>query len=326
LRILTEAAGIQLIRMLFMLLPGRLSLWLGEALGWTVYHVFRFKRRQTLENLERAFGESLDEGARQRIGASVYRHFGRMVGEFILLSRATPEKVSGWMTMENPEVLDQALAENRGVLMVSGHLGNWELMSAALVSAGYPYVMYVGRQNNPFADRFINTVRSRYGAGIIPKQGGMRGMIRTLKQNHILGLLSDQHFSRNKHFVHFFSHPVSIVPGPALMYLHSRPVLLFSESWRTGQMSYRTRFTRLEVNLPGDSEEHDLLLISQAISDAVEQAVRRHPDQYFWMHRRWRPIPAKKQPTETNRRFLENLAAGKTPQDSSSGGKMRKKA
>ncbi|MDH4248491.1 MAG: lysophospholipid acyltransferase family protein [Deltaproteobacteria bacterium] len=304
LRTWVEAAGIYLLRLLFLMLPPSLVTFPGALLGGFLFHGLRFKRRLTLENLALALGGRPGDAALKRLGSRCYRHFGAVLGEFMLLGQASPAQVKRWMTLDNPEVLTKALAEGRGVLLVSGHLGNWELMSAAIVAAGHVYTMYVGKQKNPWADRFINAVRSAYGAHIVPKQGGMRGMIRSLRDNQVLGLLADQHFSRNRHFVNFFGRPVSVVPGPGALAMHSRPALVFAESWREGGMKYRTRFTRLELPAPSGNEEWDLLTVSQRISDAVETAVRRHPEQYFWMHRRWRDIPPDRQPTAVNRRFL----------------------
>ena len=315
-RIFLEIVFIHFIRLLLLPLPLSLVSLPGEALGQALFSVFRLQRRLTLENLNRAFGDEMDAAVRLKVAAKCYRHFGGVITEFITLARMSPAQVRSRVELENPQVLQAALDEGKGVLLIGGHMGNWELMSAAMVAAGIPYTMYVGRQKNPFADRFINAMRGAYGAGTVAKRGGMRGMIKALRGNQVLGLLSDQHFSRNRHFVRFFGLPVSVAPGPGALATHSRPPLVFAESWKVGRNRYHARFTRLELPEPSGNEEWDLLVVSQRISDAVEAAVRRHPEQYFWMHRRWREIPHDRQPTPVNRRFLEGASGpGSVPAD-----------
>lgn len=311
-RTLLEGSAIHLLRVALLPIPVRWVPLAGEALGWFLFSVARLKRRLTLENLEAAFGDQYTPPQRKKLALRCYRHFGGIITEFVAMLRLGKLGLIEAVTLENVEVLDAALKEGKGVMLVSGHLGNWELMSAGVAARGYPFAMYVGQQHNPFADRFINTIRSRYGAHTIPKRGGgMRGMMRALKNNHVLGLLSDQHFSRNRHFVHFFGKTVSVAPGPGALAVRSRPALLFGDSYKVGRLRYAVRFHRLPLPPQKVGEEWGLLEVSQSISDAVEAAVRRHPEQYFWMHRRWRPIPPDRQPSEINREFLGKYSNGK---------------
>jgi KDO2-lipid IV(A) lauroyltransferase len=209
-----------------------------------------------------------------------------------------------YMVLENPELLAVALRRGHGAIVITGHLGNWELLSAAIVAQGHAYSAYVGRQHNPIADAFVNSVRSRTGQHTIHKQAALRGMVRVIRKGEVLGLLPDQHHSRNRFFVRFFGRPVSVAPGPAQLVSHTDAALLFAETWRVGRFRYRARFRPLEAPRTSGDEEYDVLALSQLFMEALEEAIGRHPEQYFWMHRRWRPPPGEAQLSPVNRAFL----------------------
>jgi KDO2-lipid IV(A) lauroyltransferase len=305
LRTVLEVASLQLIRLLLRLLPLRLVPLPGRLLGWFLFSVLRLERRQTLATLELAFGGEYAPAERERLAGQCYRHFGGVITEFLSLPRLSPRWMGAFITLVNPTLLDEERQAGRGVILVSGHLGNWELMAAAIAARGLPISLYVGQQHNRTADAIINGIRRRMGEGTIAKHSAMRG----LKANEIVGLLPDQHYSRNRHFIRFFGRPSSSPPGPATLALHTGARLVFGESVRVGAFRYVARFSRIAVPPPSGNEELDLLRVSQAIADAVEKGVRRHPDQYFWMHRRWRQLPGEETLTETNRAFLADPGA-----------------
>jgi len=313
LRSVLEAAGIRLLQGRFYPLPLRWASALGSALGWFLFSVLRLERRRTLESLEMAFGETMGPTQRTRLAARCYRHFGAVIGEFLCQARLAGRPLDDLLVLENPEALDAALSQGKGVLLATGHQGNWELMGGAVAAKGYPFAAYVGRQHNPIADAFVNGLRRRVGIETVPKQAAMRGMLRALNGGRILTILSDQHFSRNRYFVNFFGRPVSIAPGLASLMLHTGAPAVFAETWRVGRFRYRTRFAPLPAPPPSGNEELDLLRIGQTFFDMLEDAVRRHPEQYFWMHRRWRTPPTPEQLSETNRAFLAGGAGGAGP-------------
>lgn len=302
-----EAAGILLLRALLYPVPPRLASLLGEGLGWSLFALFRLKRRQTLENLEKAFGDAYSPAERELLAKRCYRHIGAVILEFFIMSRLRGKNLDDYMVLDNPEVLAAALAKGRGLVMAVAHLGNWELIGSTVASKGYPITAYVGRQHNPFADAFINRMRRSMGMGTISKQVGMRGMLRTLKKKEILALLPDQHYSRNVHFVRFFGRLVSTAPGMGALARHTGADVVFAQSYKVGRFRYRVRFHPLDLPPPGSNEEYELLAASQQFMDLLEEAVRSHPEQYFWMHNRWRPPPPEEKLSETNRRFLEGL-------------------
>lgn len=310
LRFMLESAALSAVRMALFLLPRRGVVLLGRMVGWFGFHVLRLKRGITLSNLEQAFGTTYPPRELNRIASRCYLHFGALFLEFLALPRLSADDLDACFELENPEVLDDALAQGRGILMAAGHLGNWELLGAALARRGYPFTIYVGRQRNLKADALINRIRGRMGIGTVPKGwGAMRSMMRVLKDNQVLGMLSDQHFSRNRHFVRFFGHLISAAPGLGSLSSRLNPQLIFAETYQVSLFKYRIRFFPFQAPAPSGSDEYDLLGVTQKFMHLLEAAVRRHPEQYFWMHRSWRRPPAESALSPVNREFL----AGRPP-------------
>ena len=301
-----EGALINIVRLLLWPIPPTLGRLPGALLGTLLFDVLRLARRQTLKNLELAFGDAYTPAQRVALGRACYRHFGTVITEFFMLNRLSRERVARHITLENPEVLEAELAKGKGVLLAIGHFGHWEMLGAGIASHGLTVTAYVGAQHNPIADNFINRTRRHYGMGTLGKNDPMRGMLRELKQNHILALLTDQHYSRNRHFVTFFGHPVSTPPGVGTLMRHAGVAVVFADIHRTGKaFHYTARFERLPDPPAEVDKETALLHVAQNFSDALEAAVRKHPAQYFWMHRRWRGAPPPDKLTPCNRAFLE---------------------
>ena len=298
-----------LLRVTLRSVPMRMASRMGDALGWFLFAVVRLKRRQTLANLELAFGEKLTPAERLAMARRCYRHIGSVIGEFLNHPRLVERRMEDFIVLENPEVLEEALAPGKGAVLTLGHQGNWEIVGAGIVHHGLQVTAYVGEQHNPAADALINGIRQSIGMGTVPKRSAARGMIRTLREGKILAILPDQHYSRNRHFVRYFGRVVSVAPGVATMVRHAGVPVIFSDTWRVGRFRYRTRFHCLDLPPHSGNDEYEILVISQAFMSALETAVRRHPEQYFWMHRRWRHPPEALHLSPVNQAFLD----GKPP-------------
>lgn len=307
-----EALAVVLLRGFTGLLPLRWVSAPGAAMGWLLFHGFRLARRATLSNLAMAFPH-LPEDERRRIAARCYRFFGAVLWEFLNLGRIPHHRLGEFIELADRDVLDRALAEGRGVVLVSGHLGHWELMAGALAAAGYPVSMYVGGQSNALVDGLMNAVRRALGPETIGR-GNLRGLLKALRERRVVALLADQHEHTKRWYVCFFGQPVSAVSGPAQMLRRSGAALVFGACLRAGTFRYRARFRALPLPPPAESEEQDILNVTQVIFDALEAAAREHPEQYFWMHRRFRPIPKSARLSESNRRWLAERGVSVPPE------------
>lgn len=250
--------------------------------------VFRVKRKVIQTNLNIAFPE-LSEAERHHIMVENYRWFAHVTIAIIrmdLLKGKTEQAV----TVHGLSELDEALSENKGILMVSSHLGHWEIVVPALAERGYNMHIYVGEQKNPLVNAMHNKTRGSFGAHTIDKsRSAPLQMMRILKKQNILALAVDQNDHKAGFFVKFFDKEAASPRSVAGFYLARKSPLIVSSCFFVGD-KVEMHFDRLEVELIGDKEQ-DQLNITQAISAAFEKNIRKHPEQYFWMHRRWKTRP-----------------------------------
>jgi Kdo2-lipid IVA lauroyltransferase/acyltransferase len=306
-----EARLLRWSRRLLRLLPLPWVSVLGGALGWFLFTVTGFARAQALRNLEIAFGGTLPERERRSVARRCYQLYGAMVAEFLSLPRLKPKDLARRLSLTNPEVLDAARAEGKGVLLFVAHFGSWETLGAALAAAGYPITVYAGGQRNTLVDDQINGIRTAMGEVAVTRwNGGARGLLRGLKARHITALVADQHESTKRHYVSYFGQPVSVSPGPYQLARHTGAPVVFATTVRAGLFRYRTTFEAMPKPRTDIDEERDLLEFLQRAFAKLERDTRAHPDHYFWMHRRFRPIPAEVTLTPANRAFLEGRLAG----------------
>ncbi len=306
-----EARLLRWSRRLLRLLPLPWVSAFGAAFGWFLFRVTGFARAQALRNLEIAFGGTLTERERRRVARRCYQLYGAMVAEFLSLPRLKPEHLARRLTMANPEVLDAARAEGKGVLLFVAHFGSWETLGAALAAAGYPITVYAGGQRNTLVDDQINGIRTAMGEVAVTRwNGGARGLLRGLRAKHITALVADQHESTKRHYVGYFGQPVSVSPGPYLLARHTGAPVVFATTVRVGLFRYRTTFEAMPKPRTDLDREQDLLEFLQRGFAKLERDTRAHPDHYFWMHRRFRPIPTEVTLTPANRAFLEGRLAG----------------
>jgi KDO2-lipid IV(A) lauroyltransferase len=283
---------------------------IGAGLGWVLYNVFRFARKQVMRNLQIAFGD-LPESERKAIARRCYLFFGSNFCEALAVRGLTPQQRLERVTFANPEVMDAALAQGKGVLLFVAHFGSWEALGPAIVTAGYPFTVFTGGMKNPLVDEQINSLRRSSGLDTVPRSPtGARGLLRALKAGRISGLVADQHESTKRHYVSFFGQPVSVAPGPYQLAKHTGAPVVFGTTVRIAPLRYRATFEFLPPPDPSAEAELDLLEFTQRAFALLERDVRAYPDHYFWMHRRFRPIPREVSLTPVNRKFLESRLSG----------------
>ncbi len=274
-------------------LPWRLGLWVGRRLGDLAYWVLPGRRAVARENLERAFGREWSGRELDRLCRESFRHLGMTLVEACTFFFRPPSVLLSRVNVQGVDHLKAAAAHGRGILLLSAHLGNWELLAAAHVHTGYPASVVVRPLDSAVLDRVVTRFRERGGVEVIPKRHALRGVRDALRRGRMVGILLDQNASRREGvFVPFFGEPASTSKSLALLALWSgAPVVpVFIQRETVG--SHRVT---IEPALPppatGDREE-DVAAFTAAFSRVVESRIRQSPEQWFWMHRRWRTRPA----------------------------------
>lgn len=287
-----ELAGVYLLTALPSVLPLKLSVKLGGFLGILAFDVFRIRRGVTLGNLKRAFKDRMDSAKRVRTGRRSYVNFAKSMVEFASLRRIGPERLERLVLFSGMENLNRALSGGRGVIVVTGHFGSWELLGAAAAAAGLPVDFLVGEQTNKLVDSYINRLRREAGIGTIPVGVSLRGIFSSLRKNRMVAMLSDQDARGAGVFVDFFGIPSSTYPGAAQFAYKTGCPVLFCYIVRRSDETHRAVFLPpLKVNTEAE-KENEILRITAAHARALEEVAAEHPDQYFWAHRRWKTRPS----------------------------------
>jgi KDO2-lipid IV(A) lauroyltransferase len=271
------------------------------ALGAVAYDVIGIRKNITLENLRRAFGGSLGEGEIEHIARESYGNIGLTFIEMMILPRLK-KHIPDIVDISEITVLERCLERGRGLVLVSGHYGSWELNGAALGLAGLPMTVVGKRQSNPYVDKFVTQYRSDMGMKMVTHGAPIKQLLRALKNGEIVGLISDQDSGKRGIFVDFFGEKASTPAGAAQLSIkYSAPVVLTTTT-RTSPGHYVMSATEIEVS--GDDTVETL---TRRYTEALENVIRRHPEQYFWMHRRWktRPPHHKKEKPELSQAYID---------------------
>jgi Kdo2-lipid IVA lauroyltransferase/acyltransferase len=291
-RTVLEYAAVCVLMSLLRVLPRALASNVALAVGWIAYCA-NGKLRQTGErNLQLAFSD-MSRRERRRILLGCFMSAGRMAVEFSRFATITPETLRQTVDIEGLENLDAARAGKHGVILVTAHLGAWELAAFALSAFGYPFSFLVRRIENPKVERLVEKMRTRFGNHTIDKTSAAQRMLKILRANDTLGLLVDINVPRSSGiFVNFFDRPASTTFIAAKLALRTGaavlPALMPWEPRRGRFVLYLG--TPLNIEHTGNEKE-DVRRLTALYTQTIESYVRRYPDQWLWIHKRWRTQP-----------------------------------
>ncbi len=253
-----------------------------------LYYVFRVNLKIVQTNLNIAFPE-MTQKARKNLLIANYRWSAQMAVA-ILRMDYWKGRTAEYVSFHNLAILDEALSENNGVLLISAHLGNWEMIVPALAEKGYQMYVYVGAQSNPLVDRLQNQTRASFGADTIGKGESARfRFMRVLNKQNILAYNPDQNNRKSTTFVKFFNKAATMPKSVAGFHLARKSPIIMVFAPFVGD-KLEIFFLRLNYEQTGN-KELDQLNITQEISNIFEKFIRLYPQQYFWMHRRWKTRP-----------------------------------
>ncbi len=263
---------------------------LGAALGRLVGSALRIRRRVVEGNLRRAF-PGADASWIRRTAAASYAHLGREGIALLRLGKLGPREVWERTEVEGIEYLREPLSHGRGVVLLTGHLGNWEIGGAAMAVREIPIDVVARRQNNPLFNARVNRTREKLGMRVVDRDGGTKRILRSLTSGRAVALVADQNVRRGGLFVPFFGTDASTARGPALLAVRTGAAVAFATAIRLpgARSRYRIRIRPLDPPEPG--EEGARAFLARYLS-VLEEAIREAPEQYLWAHKRWKTRPA----------------------------------
>ena len=275
-------------------LPLRLTRAIGPRLSAVAFNLSSRSRQRINSHLEIAFPE-LDQDQRDALKAGCVRHFGLMLAEVAWLWRARPDQIEPICEIEGMEHLNTALEGGRGAMITTGHCGNWELLSALLPIAGVPLITAVRQLDDPRLDNLVNTMRIRFGTKIVPRgPSAGRQLARALGRNGVAALLIDQDIKDVPGvFVPFFGRLAWTPSGAATLAIRMKFPLLPGFIHRRADGTHKG-VIHPPLPVPTDGTLADRVEeLTASATAAIERQIRQYPEQWVWMHRRWRRQPEK---------------------------------
>jgi KDO2-lipid IV(A) lauroyltransferase len=268
-------------------MPDRLVRACGTALGLTFYAVDGVHRRIAERNLARAF-PLRTASERKAIARAAFAHFGRLLFELLKFSTLSPARMLARVEIDGEDRSRLAYARGKGVLFVTGHFGFWELQAMVHALQVEPVAIVARALDNPQLNRLLESIRERTGNTVVYRRGTIRRVMRTLEAGHGVAVLIDQHImSRDAIYVDFFERPAATTSAVAALALRTgAPVVpVFALPLPGGR--YRLIYEH-PIEPPSPDAPDAVREFTQRCTDVLEMYVRRHPELWLWMHRRWR--------------------------------------
>jgi len=264
----------------------------GIALGLTVYGLHGRLRRVGLRNLALAFPE-MSERERRRLLRGEFVSLGRQLAEVCLFPRYTRENVSRVVVYDGFENFERAYARGKGVLFLTGHLGAWELSAFAHSLQGHPLSIVMRSLDNPYVDTLLQRYRTMHGNRTVDKDDFVRGLLSAMRAGETVGILMDTNMTPPQGvFVDFFGIAACTASGLARIALKTDAAVVPGFTvWDAKLRKYILRFDPAVELIRTSDNEADIVANTARFTRVIEDSVRRYPDQWLWVHRRWKTRP-----------------------------------
>ena len=273
-------------------LPRGLARMVVRVLTLSAYLGLTRLRRVGERNLELALPE-VPPIERTRILRGLFRNLGAQLVEFCRMPRYTAENTRGWIRTDGLENYLAAQARGKGVLVLTGHLGGWELSSFYHSLMGHPMGMVIRRLDNRLLDEYVNRIRCLHGNRVLHKDDFARGLLTAMRTGDTVGILMDTNMTPPQGvFVKFFGMTACTASGLARVALRTGAAVLPGFLvWESAEGKYVLHFGPELRFRESDDPEADIVAATQQCNDVLESWIRRYPDQWLWIHRRWKTRP-----------------------------------
>ena len=272
-------------------MPDRVALFLGDALGWCWFHVLRFRREVVLQNLRDTFRNELSESEISDLAAKNFRHYGHCIIEMIQSVNWSDADYRKRVAVEGLENAAKFYNQGQGGFFLTCHLGNWEILVGSGAAAGIPADIVVKYARNPSAEKLLKWYRKRHGVGVLLESGTAKDILRSLSKGRFIGFVLDQFMGPPIGLpVRFFGRLAGTTVSLALLNEKKNVPILPAYSYRDKAGRLHT-VIEPAIEFPEFSSDRDQRLYekTQYLNDIIEKKVRMHPEQWLWLHKRWKP-------------------------------------
>ena len=274
------------------ILPRPLARAVSITFAQIIYILHVRLRHVGMRNLVLAFPEK-SKAERARILRGEFTSLGRQLAELCRFPKYTLKNINQVVVLDGFENYERAVARGKGVLLFAGHFGGWELSAFTLSLYGYPMHAVMRSMDNIYLDRMIRYYRTMHGNNVVDKDEFIRGLLVAMKAGEVVGLLMDTNMTPPQgSFVDFFGIPACTATGPARIALHSDAAVVPTFAiWDSVLRKYRLHFDPAVSLIRTDDKEADIVANTQLFTKVIEDYVRRYPEQWLWVHRRWKTRP-----------------------------------
>ena len=272
----------------FQLLGLNLSRRFSFLIAVLFYYIIPIRKKTVLENLHNAF-PNYDEKKLKSIAFGSYKSFAIALAEILYIPAMSKEDIKKQVDCNNVELIREKYEENKGVILLSAHFGNWEFMATSLAAQlNIPISVVIKPQRNPYVTNWMNKARTKWNNEIVPLGISIRQTYQTIKDKKIVAMVADQRGPEESIKINFFGRNLTVLTGPAALSLKTGAPILYGISVRQDDYSYKSVMTEISnENLP-ESNEEKIKELSQRHMAYLEGYIRKYPEQWLWMHKRWK--------------------------------------
>jgi len=280
--------GLLLLRVVILCLPRSLYLVLGKWAGWVAYRILPKERAKTQRHLKFAFENEKTDEEIDRIGQAVFENLGQNLTEWISSTKFNVRNIDSIVDVEGLDKLRAVLKRGRGAIILASHFGNWELLAVTLTFKGHPGTVVGRRIYIDKINQLLERMRMSKGVDVLYRDESPRKLLKVLKANRLIGILPDQDVdSVEGIFVDFFGKPAYTPTGPVSIARAAKAALVPCFMIRMGNRHRLEICDPIEVDSASDKDDA-LRRATVAWSQVLETYIRRYPEQWVWMHRRWK--------------------------------------
>jgi KDO2-lipid IV(A) lauroyltransferase len=287
---------LELLSRLLAVLPRPAALAFGRGLGWVLSTVIRHRRHYVLETLAHCLPDRTPAEHR-RIYRQMFRHLGMTVVEQMRVTIHGLDRIQGVITIHGEHHLQQIMEQRKHALALMAHIGNWEICGFMTQHMNQPVSVVVKPMRNRKFDVYLTRSRERMGLDLLPATSSYWECIKRLRQRELLAMILDQNTVADRGiFVDFFGRSACTTPGLAILSAQSQASVFPLFAIRREDLGYDL-YILDPIEPPPDRTPETLRSYTQKYTQAIEEIIRRHPEQWIWLHRRWKTRPGPEEPT-----------------------------
>ena len=258
------------------------------VLAFFFFYIIPIRKKVVLKNLQIAYPE-YNLSAVKKLGFRIYKSFAISLIELLYLPYMKRQEIIDAVECSNPELIIEKYNEGKGIILLSSHYGNWEFIAISVaLQIKIPFSVIVKPLRNPYVYDWMNRARTKFRNEIVPLGISIRKTYQTLKEKKIVAMVADQRGPQEGVRVNFFGKQVSVYTGPAALALKTGSPIIFGVPVRQKNYKYRTVLVEISQNDLPESYEDKIKEISQRHTSYLEKIIRENPEQWLWMHDRWK--------------------------------------